>query len=355
MIERRNYFDVLAYLEYHERILQSSPKTIKRKWSYLRHLIEWADAEFLQDARKIERTFPRYLLNARNDGKAKSLSPASLQRICLEARRFFQWARLNKSVRYRRVPQSWIDTIRPTRASGMQSELVEREYYTIEEVRKVINLKPIRLIDKRDRAAVAFLFLSGMRISAFVSLPVRCVDMDNRTISQLPSEGVQTKNSKAAKTYLLPIEDLLSVVLEWHELVSTELGQDGMWYPVLNRDGTKWGNLDNPGGFESRRMSFSRSLKRFCSQADIPYRSPHKLRNGHGVFGVKAAKTVEDFKAFSQNMMHESMEITDRLYGRLASDEVKNTIQNLGIDNPNQDDQELFRQFLAYKKWCENQ
>lgn len=74
------------------------------------------------------------------------------------------------------------------------------------------------------------------------------------------------------------------------------------------------------------RMSFSRGLKRLCSRVGLTYLSPHKLRNGHGVFGVKAATSIEEFKAFSQNMMHESMEITDRLYGRLAGDDVREVI-----------------------------
>jgi hypothetical protein len=39
-------------------------------------------------------------------------------------------------------------------------------------------------------------------------------------------------------------------------------------------------------------------------------------------------KDHEEFKAYSQNMMHESMEITDRLYGRLNNHDVKRIIQN---------------------------
>ena len=353
MIIRPNYFDVMAYLEYQEKILQYSYKTIDRKWAHLRHLLEWADSVPLPKAKKIEPTFPNYLESARNDGKAKSLSPASMKRACLEVRSFFKWAKLNRTSKYSKVKESWIETIRPSRANSQQSELIEREYYKLEEVRQLINFVPDRLIEKRDRAAAAFIYLSGIRISAFVSLPVHCVDLDSDSpfVNQLPSEGVETKFNKAARTYLLPIPDLLEVVREWDSFVRSELSENDLWYSIVNRDGTAWGNFEEMGSTESRRMSFSRGLKRMCKRANLSYKSPHKLRNGHGVFGVKAAKTIKEFKSFSQNMMHSNMQITDSLYGHLANDEVKETILGFGIQAESKNENELFEEFLAFKRW----
>lgn len=357
MIIRENYFDVIAYLEYQEKILQYSYKTIDRKWAHLRHLLEWADSVPFPRAKKIEPTYPKYLETARNDGKEKSLSPNSMKRACLEARSFFKWAKLNKDSKYSKVKEIWIETIRPSRAKSQQSELVEREYYTLEEVRLLVNIVPDRLIEKRDRAAVAFLFLSGMRISAFVSLPIRCVDLDTKSpfVNQLPSEGVETKFNKAARTYLLPIPDLIEIVREWDEFIRSELSRNYPWYPIVNQDGTTWGDFENMGSTESRRSSFSRGLKRFCKRANLSYKSPHKFRNGHGVFGIKAAKTIKEFKSFSQNMMHSNMQITDSLYGHLANDEVKETISGLGIQSDNNSDTELFEEFLAFKRWQASQ
>lgn len=234
----------------------------------------------------------------------------------------------------------------------MQSQLVEREYYSLQEIRKLLAIKSDRLIDERDQAATAFGFLSGMRVSAFVSLPIRCVDLANRSVDQFPNEGVQTENSKAAKTFLLPVEDLLLTIESWHKKVERDLGRGSFWYPPLSTDGMEWNQSSNVGNSESRRMSFSRGLKRLCNQTGIAYKSPHKLRNGHGVYGIKAAKIMEEFKAFSQNMMHESMEITNRLYGRLANDDVRKTIGELSADSEkNQNKEEEFAQFREFKRW----
>ena len=54
-------------------------------------------------------------------------------------------------------------------------------------------------------------------------------------------------------------------------------------------------------------------------------------------------------------MVHEKMEITDRLYGRLAGEDVKETINNLGETGKlSPEDEEIFKQFLAFKKWVED-
>lgn len=355
MINRENYFDILDYLKYQEVVLQYSHKSIARKWGHLRHLLDWADDLLFIKASKSENHFPKFLLNSRNDRRIGRLSATSMQRACLEARSFFEWCRLHKASRYKRLPQVWIETIRPGRSIGMQSELYEREYYSLDEVRKLVDFQPHKLVDQRDKAATAFVFLSGIRVSAFVSLPVRCVDLENMVVDQLPSEGVQTKNSKAAKTYLLPIPDLIEIVADWDKKVRRELGEGASWYSPLSTDGMNWRQSEFAGDSESRRMSFSRGLRRLCASANISYRSPHKLRNGHGVYGVKTAKTIEEYKAFSQNMMHESMEITDRLYGKLARNDVKTIINRLSsMPKKNVEDLELLEQFRDFLDWRED-
>lgn len=356
MITRVNYFEIMSYLDYQEKVLLRSNKTIDRKWAHLRHLLNWADEiPFPEVSRLDDPSFSTFLLTDRNDGATEPLSPASMQRACLEARNFFLWAKEHKRSQYRKISVSWIDTLRPPRARGIQSMLVEREYYSLAEVRALLDFKPIRLIDARDQAAVAFLFLSGMRISAFVTLPLQCVDAVEGVVEQLPSKGVRTKNSKAARTYLLPIADLHSIVEDWHHRVENELAEDALWYPNLSADGNNWNISQEYGDSESRRLSFSRGLKRLCARAGIPYKSPHKLRNGHGVYGMKTVKTIEELKAFSQNMMHENMEITDRLYGKLSGKDVGSVIVNLkekGSAMQTTDDP-LFREFLAFREWLD--
>ncbi len=67
--------------------------------------------------------------------------------------------------------------------------------------------------------------------------------------------------------------------------------------------------------------------------AGVEAKSPHKIRHGHGVYGLKHAKTMEEYKALSQNMMHESVATTDKTYGVLIRDDVKNIIATFKPDD----------------------
>ena len=75
-----------------------------------------------------------------------------------------------------------------------------------------------------------------------------------------------------------------------------------------------------------------------CNQADVPYRSPHKLRHGHALYALHRARTFPEFKAISQNLMHDSLTTTDAIYGQLMYDEVRQVITTIGKreynDNP---------------------
>ena len=75
---------------------------------------------------------------------------------------------------------------------------------------------------RRTIAALAFLLLSGMRIAAFFTLPIKDVNLDSRTVRQLPTDGVCTKYNKAAITTLLMNSRLMKIIKEWDDLVRSQ-------------------------------------------------------------------------------------------------------------------------------------
>jgi hypothetical protein len=58
--------------------------------------------------------------------------------------------------------------------------------------------------------------------------------------------------------------------------------------------------------------------------------SAHKFRHGHAVYGLQNAKSLADYKAISQNLMHENIQITDGTYADLVGNEVKSRVTGLG-------------------------
>ncbi len=63
--------------------------------------------------------------------------------------------------------------------------------------------------------------------------------------------------------------------------------------------------------------------------AGLPYKSPHKFRHGHAVYGLQHAQTMADYKAISMNLMHEDIQITDEIYAPILSNEIKDRIGRL--------------------------
>ena len=201
MINRDNYHDVKHYLAYLSEVKQNVAETVTRRWAQLRHLLEWADETLFSRAAAIRPTFPSHLETARNDGRSKSLAPSTRKATCEATRAFFHWAKRKYSRRYRQITDTWIDTLRVPKVTG---NVKEHELFTVDEVRNLITLPVETLTEQRDKAAIVFLFLSGARVGAFVSLPIHAIDLENHKVRQMPSLGVRTKNRKEAITGSVP-------------------------------------------------------------------------------------------------------------------------------------------------------
>lgn len=327
MIHRQNWLDVRAYLRHIERVRQNDPETVKRARSHLRHLLEWADSTPFPKSRNIDPTFPAYLLTARADGKAQPLAAASIIKCLANARQFFDFSRKEHPHRYKPISESWIELLQPPRHIRADSHIPVREFYTLDDVLKIASVSVETLREERGKVAVCMLYLSGMRADALASLPIACVDIPNRAIHQLPAQGVRTKNRKAAITYLLDIPPLMEVISRWDGKVKS-LPPASLWYATLASDGMKI--TATAKAFEGRHNAIERDVRLICNRAGLLYQSPHKLRHGHIMYARKNARTPEEIKAVSQNVMHANSIITDQVYGGLVGNDIKNLIAGLG-------------------------
>ncbi len=328
MINRQNWLDVKAFMAYQHGTIQNDDSTIGRQRTALRNLLEWADEKPFDKAKTIEPSFPVYLANKR-DENGRPFANSGGEKTLQIARQFFTFARSEFSSRYKNISTSWIKTVIPSKRNSAQSRLKDHKHYTLEAVMKIASVPAETLELKRDIAAVAFLFLSGMRISAFTSLPIECVNIEENEVLQLPEKGVRTKNRKAAITHLLQIPELQAIVHEWDAIVRAQLSPLDLWYPVLERGRDALVKGAQPHA--DRGGDFRNHLKVICKMAGVPFMSPHKLRHGHVVYSLKNANDLQDLKAISQNVMHSSIQITDSIYGNLSSKDVKRVISAIGM------------------------
>ena len=219
---------------------------------------------------------------------------------------------------------AWRDTLIP--GKDAKAQISEHEAWDISDVRKVMQIEPSSLVEESDRSALAFLFLSGMRVGAFTTLPILAVDLEQRKVRQWPSLGVKTKFNKPNTSYLLHIPDLLDIVRAWDARVRAELPETARWYPAVN---PMTQELVVPKT-DNRRSVISRGLTHLANLADVRYYSPHKVRHGHAVYALKQARDFADMKAISQNLSHSDMRTTESIYAVLAAEDVGNKIGQLG-------------------------
>lgn len=210
----------------------------------------------------------------------------------------------------------------------------EHEFITLDEILVLaqLNIPKDKIMLLREQAACCMLFLSAMRSNAFGSLPIRSVDLKNMAIHQWPKWGVKTKNGKHATTYLLNIPELLKPIFRWDEFVRSKLPPNAMWYTPFdtNTFGSKRVLSSAPAG-KNRKTGVARGIRKIFNLADLPYKSPHKFRHGHAVHALLGAKTMANYKAISQNLMHGSIKVTDEIYTWLNKDEIKDHISGLSV------------------------
>jgi|WetSurMetagenome_2_1015567.scaffolds.fasta_scaffold53143_2 integrase len=327
MVNRRNYHLVKEFLGHQQDTRQLDPRSITRYWFYLKFLLLWADEVLFNQVASIRPAFAAYLSTTRLDGRTGSLDTDTLKKIIQTVKRFLTWLKMKYPQEFRGLASDWIEELYPPRGGDVIDEHV---YVTIDEVRRLalLEIPDDDWALRRDRAGAVLLYLSGMRAGAFGTLPIAAIDLPRREIKQWPSLGVETKNDKSATTFLLDIPDLLTVVEKWDAFIRPQLPPTAMWYtPTISRWGAQTLSPDRPGA--NRNLAISKRMRRLLELAGLPYKSPHKFRHGHAVFGLQHAKTMADYQAVSTNLMHEDIRVTDSIYARLASDEVKQRISGL--------------------------
>lgn len=186
LINRDNYFDVQAYLEHSARVRRNSVETVKRKRGLLRHGLEWAMDMPFSDATRTKVHFTDYLNTVgrdgqiRSDGKTGPLSAETKRKIAEEFSRFFLYMRKIKPQQYnsKSITDEWLASIR---IKPKEDEVLEHEFYEIDEVKKLVAPPTHQetLAEFRLRAAIALLFVSGMRVGALVTMPIKAIDVQS--------------------------------------------------------------------------------------------------------------------------------------------------------------------------------
>jgi integrase len=194
---------------------------------------------------------------------------------------------------------------------------------TLTQIRAMLDAMPKKTeIDKRDHALVAFTILSGARDGAIISFRLKHIDIERGMIEQNARE-VRTKHAKTFTTWFFPVgDDIRQIVIAWIEFLREQkgFGPDDPLFPktkIANGDNLlfhavsigrePWSNANPVRGI----------FRGACGRAGLPYFNPHSLRNTLVQIAYDQRLDAEAFKAWSQNLGHESCLTTFSSYGTL--------------------------------------
>lgn len=211
---------------------------------------------------------------------------------------------------------------------------------TLEQVHHVLSTMPHGTdIERRDRAVVALALLTGARDGALIGLQLKHIDMAARRIDQ-DARDIATKFSKSFSTWFFPVGgNAFDILADWIAYLRGPLlrGDSDAIFPA-----TKMGvNADGgffPAGLERHGWRTAEPVRRIFraafAQAGLPYFRPHSFRDTLVQLGERLCRTPEEFKAWSQNVGHESVLTTLSSYGAVSSHRQAELIRGLGAAKP---------------------
>jgi integrase/recombinase XerD len=327
--------------ESHSR-LPRNPKNerMKRQYSdFLKH----ADGKAEQTIRQVDKAIQRYEVftsqadfGSFNQQRARAfkeelagqnLAKATILSTVTSLKRFFGWLAVQPGFK-QKISLSDVEFLslsdKDIRAAKAPAD---RAIPTLEQVLHVVETMPAyTAIEKRNRALVAFIALTGTRDGAAVTLRLKHFDPARNLVIQNPNE-VKTKFSKRICAFLLPVEDRLKAIfLDWVQYLKTELlfGNDDPLFPKTKmaqdeNDCFKTDGLSRD--FWANATPVRDIFKAAFQATGLPYYSPHTFRHMIVSEMYRRRLSIVQFKAWSQSLGHEGAMTTLTSYGTLSLEE----------------------------------
>lgn len=281
------------------------------------------------------KAFKQHLGQQKSERSKEPLSKATIYSTLAALKKFFIWLADKPGYKSR---ISYADTEyfnMPMKDARIAKAVRESRVPTLEQIRHVLRSMPATTeIEQRDRAVIAFAILTGARDGAIASFRLKHIDLDRNLLEQDARE-VRTKASKSFPTFFFPVgEDIRAIVAYWINYLRTEklFGFDDPIFPAslvkvgsngyFQTDGIGRSGWSNAGPIRT-------IFKEAFARAGLPYFNPHSFRKTLAQLGQKNCRTIEEMKAWSQNLGHEEIMTTFSSYGTLSRGQQEEIIRSM--------------------------
>lgn len=283
--------------------------------------------------------FKRWLAEQASQATGDKLSKSTQHSTMSHLKRFFHWLAgqpgYKSRLRYSDADYFNVSEKDARIATAHRSRPVP----TLEQLLHVLRLMPAEtVVQRRNRALLAFIVLTGARDRAVASAKLKHVNLADGSFFQDARE-VKTKFSKTFTTVFFPVgEEPLKVLAAWVDELRTTL---------------LWGNSDPLFPKTALTVGASRQFehqtlarehwasaapiravfKEAFESAGLPYYHPHSLRHTLGQMAQQRCHTVEQYKAWSKNLGHESMLTTLLSYGTMSESRQREIIAGFRVQS----------------------
>ncbi|MFN0114176.1 MAG: tyrosine-type recombinase/integrase [Paracoccaceae bacterium] len=189
-------------------------------------------------------------------------------------------------------------------------------------------------VQRRDRAIFAFLILTAARDSAAASMRHKHVDLIEDVVHQDARE-VRTKNGKSFDTWFFPVDPMYrTCVADWIEYLRQErlYGPTDAVFPKIDT-GVRGGRFIAIGLSRepyANGQALNRVVQAAFVAANLPAFSAHGFRKTIGRLMEQVCTTMEERKAWSQNLGHDHLATTISAYLPVSGERQGELIKALG-------------------------
>ena len=303
-------------------------------------------------------SYREHLSEQRNAVTSKPLSLATQHSRLANLKAFFEWLSrepgYRKSVRFNDAAYFTVSGNEARTATARR----EQRFPSLRQVIAVLEAMPDETVfQRRDRAVVAFILLTGMRDAAVASVRLKHIDLGRERVSQDARE-VRTKGAKTFTSLFFPVGELpKQIVTSWVNELRTELlfGPDDPLFPATYVSPDASG-LFAPAALKREPWTSAAPIRSIFRSgfalAGLEYFNPHALRRTLMHIAYELDLSAKEMKAWSQNLGHESVQTSLTSYGSLSLEEQAGVLASLAHDRTGEPDNEaLLRQLaLALKR-----
>lgn len=333
-VAKKQYEDALLHGKHRD------PKTVKAVWNAINQFEEFTGyADFRTLNADQAKGFKTWLVKKKNK-KGEVLSLSTVRTTLQGLREFLEWLAMQRQY-IRKVDGKAVQYLRLSdndNRAGRASR--QKPAPMLEELATTLQGMPSGTdIEKRDRALFAFTLITCVRDDALVSLKMKDIDVNRKTVWQDPKH-VRTKRRKGIHTRFVSqvMPEAEEIVLDWFNHAQHVLGlkpNDPLFPKTLVEN--------DPATMSFQAKGLSREhwanaqpvrevFKAAFDRVGLPYYHPHLFRKTVVKWALENCSQKE-FKAISQNLGHEHAMTTYNAYGELSVDEQFRTIENIKADH----------------------